>query len=138
MRQYSPSSLYTLRRALLTVFQQLQAEQGMMLSIIKAIALATLFGYQASAVSLRIYTPAQYDFGILTLKEDWTIDSTTRDGFVAMNKDYAQRTIPKGEGNMFALTGMMTWTGDTFDKRAFWMVAEEGDDYRQQTKVSPL
>lgn len=110
----------------------------MMLSVLKAITLATLFGCHASAVSLRIYTPAQYHFRILTLKEDWTIDSTTRDGFVALDEDYAQRTIPKGDGNMFALTGMMTWTGNTFDKRAFWMVAEEGDEYRGRTKVSLL
>lgn len=110
----------------------------MMPSLFKAIALATLFGCHASAVSLRIYTPAQYHFQIITLKEDWTIDSTTRDGFVALDEDYAQRTIPKGDGNMFALTGMMTWTGDTFDKRAFWIVVEEGGDYRLRTKVSPL
>ena len=106
-----------------------------MLSLFKVIALVTLFGCQASAVSLRIYTPAVFLFQILTLKEDWTIDSTTREGFVAMDEDYAERPEREGDMYMYALTGMMTWTGDTFDKRSFWVVAEEGDTYRALTKV---
>jgi hypothetical protein len=106
----------------------------MILSLFNTMALVALLECQVKAVSLRIYTPADRDYGILTLKEDWTIDSTTRDQFIAQNEDYAQRTIPKGDDHMFALTGLMEWKGNQFDKRAFWMV-NKGSAYRSLAKV---
>lgn len=120
--------------------KQSQLEQDMMLSLFNAMPLLALFGSQVNAISLRIYTPVKFNYGLLTLREDWTIDSTTRDEFIAMDVDYAQRLMPKPQGdeNLFALTGLLTWKGDKFDKRAFWIVPLEGDKYRGLTKVRLL
>lgn len=79
------------------------------------------FGRSVSAVALRIYTPASDDHTVITLKGDWTIDSTSRADLLNQPQDSGDQVQPNGGGNGFALTGLMEWQSGQFDKRAFWV-----------------